>query len=71
MDFVLEDGAGRLVGIEVKSSATIDAKDLRGLRALADLTGDRFQRGVVLYTGSAVVPFAKNLHAVPIHHLWQ
>ena len=63
VDFVLENPAGQLVGIEVKSAKTIQAKDFRGLKALADLTGDRFQGGFVLNTGSTIVPFAKNLHA--------
>ncbi len=71
VDFVLEDSAGRLVGIEMKSAATIGAKDFRGLKVLAELTGNRFQRGFILYTGHTVVPFAKNLQAVPVNHLWE
>lgn len=70
VDLVLEDGAGRLVGIEVKASATVDKHDLAGLKALAELTGDRFVRGVVLYTGSDVVPFGKTLYALPLAQLW-
>jgi hypothetical protein len=27
-------------------------------------------RGVILYTGAEVIPFANNLHGVPITHLW-
>jgi len=44
---------------------------LNGLRALTGLTGRRFHRGFVLYTGSASVSFASNLHAVPISALWE
>lgn len=70
VDFVLEDEAGKLVGIEVKASATVTAKDLRGLYALAELTGKRFRNGVILYTGHETVSFSAQLHAMPISALW-
>jgi len=38
--------------------------------ALAERAGDRFVRGVLLYAGDARVPFAANLHAMPISALW-
>jgi hypothetical protein len=44
--------------------------DFRGLNELARLAGRRFRSGVVLYLGRRVVPFAKNLHAVPMAALW-
>ena len=70
VDVVLEDAAERLVGVEVNAAATAGARDFRSLRALAEASGDRFQRGVVLYTGGTAVPFGKNLHALPINSLW-
>ncbi len=70
VDVVLEDAASRLVGVEVKASSTIDSGDFRGLRVLAEETGKRFLRGVVLYAGDEVVPFGGNLHAIPISALW-
>ena len=70
VDIVLEDRSGRLVGIGVKASATVRTEDLNGLRTLADLTGSRFHRGVVLYTGQDVIPFGAKLHAVPLTALW-
>jgi len=70
VDLVLEERSGRVIGIEVKAGATVAAGDLAGLRALAELAGPRFVRGVLLYTGREVVPFASNLHAVPISALW-
>jgi len=70
VDLLLEDAAGRLVGVEVKASATVTASDFRGLRALAEATGDRFVRGVVLHTGSQTVPFGERLHALPLSALW-
>ncbi len=48
IDIVLEDSAGRLVGIEVKAGATVTEQDFKGLRTFAEATGRHFQRGVVL-----------------------
>jgi predicted AAA+ superfamily ATPase len=70
VDLVLENRAGRIVGIEVKTSASIDAGHFKGLKALADAAGDRFVRGIVLYSGNAAVPFGKNLIALPMPTLW-
>jgi predicted AAA+ superfamily ATPase len=67
---VLEDASGHLLGIEVKATATVEKRDLRGLETLAEAAGSRFVRGIVLYTGDAVVPFGKELRALPISHLW-
>lgn len=70
VDVVLEDRAGRVVGVEVKAAATLSANDVRGLQALATTAGKHWVRGVVLYTGTEVVPFSANLHGVPISRLW-
>lgn len=71
VDLVLERRSGALVGIEVKSAAAVTGVDFKGLRALAQAAGRRFHRGVVLYTGTEVVPFGPRLHAVPIKALWR
>lgn len=71
VDAVLERRDGLLVGIEVKARSTVDGHDFKGLRALAEAAGKKFVRGVVLYTGAKTVPFAANLHAVPINALWE
>jgi predicted AAA+ superfamily ATPase len=70
VDVVLE-GGGRIVGIEVKSSATITADDFKGLRHLAETTGDRFHRGVLLYGGTELLPFGPGMYAIPIPAVWQ
>ena len=70
VDLVLEDRGGRLVGIEVKSTSSLQKRDFRGLQALAETAGRQFVGGVVLYTGAAVVPFGRNLRALPISQLW-
>lgn len=70
VDIVLERDDGKVVGIEVKASATVKAGDFSGLRALAEACGDRFEFGVVLYDSADVVPFGHRLAAAPLSCLW-
>ena len=70
VDFVLEDRAGRVVGIEVKSAGTVTSEDFRGLRTLRELAGKRFVRGIVLHDGRETVRFDPSLMSVPISALW-
>jgi hypothetical protein len=63
VDLVIETGSRALVGIEVKSSATVNAGDFRGLRKLAEACDDNFKLGVVLYDGGKPVPFGDRLVA--------
>jgi len=70
VDVVLEDRAGHVVGIEVKSSASLKADASAGMKDLAESCGDSFVRGVILYLGDEVVPFARQIHAVPLRALW-
>lgn len=71
VDVVLEDPAGKVAGVEIKSSATLGAKDVHSLQLLADTVGKDWLRGVVLYTGAGVVPFSGNIHGVPMSWLWR
>lgn len=70
VDLLLERADGRVVGLEVKASATLQAKDFRGLRNLAETLGEAFHRGIVLYTGKDLLPFGPRLWAVPVAALW-
>ena len=70
VDVVLEDRAGRVAGVEIKAAATLGSNDVRGLQTLADTVGKNWVRGVVLYTGTQVVPFSSNIHGIPINRLW-
>ena len=70
VDFLLEDRAGRLTGIEVKASASVDASDFKGLRHLQDSEPEAFQRGIVLYGGRERVAFSERLVAVPLSWWW-
>lgn len=70
VDLVLESRDGSLVAVEVKAAATVTASDFKGMRSLATLAGSDFRRGVLLYTGDRVAPFAENMSAVPLPALW-
>jgi predicted AAA+ superfamily ATPase len=71
VDAVLENRQGHVVGIEIKASSTVAAGDFRGLRHLAERTGDDFIAGLVFYTGTQTLPFGPRLRAVPVSALWQ
>jgi predicted AAA+ superfamily ATPase len=70
VDYVLEEGAGCIAGIEVKSSHTVTAHDFAGLRCLAEDAGANFASGVILYAGDKVIPFGPHLWAIPIAEMW-
>jgi predicted AAA+ superfamily ATPase len=70
VDLVLEQN-GHVVGVEVRSAQTVTAEDFKGLKALAELAGRRFHRGLVLYLGRQAVAFGPNLQAVPLTALWE
>ena len=71
IDLLLEDAAGRVAGVEVKGSASVQERDVRALQDLAAALGPRFVRGVVLYLGEKVVPFGEKVLAVPLPALWR
>lgn len=70
VDVVIENAAGHLVGVEVKASATVKERDLRGLRKLSALAGDQFKMGILLYDGNETLPLGDNIWAAPIATLW-
>ena len=70
VDIVLERDDGQIIGIEVKASATVQSDDFAGIHRLADICGNNFAFGAVLYDGNVVVPFGHHLVAAPISCLW-
>jgi hypothetical protein len=58
VDLILEDAAGRVVGVEIKASTMVTADDFRGLDTLRDLARKRFhrRRSVLGPSGSAFRP---------------
>ncbi len=71
VNIVLEDAAGRLVGMEIKASSSVGRKDFSGLDALSEDLGSRFVRGIVLYSGDQAVSFTDHYVALPVSALWQ
>ena len=71
VDLVIERAGGAVAGLEVKASSTVRGRDFRGLRKLANGTGDRFAAGVVLFDGETSARFGERLYAVPIRRLWE
>lgn len=70
VDFILENRLGKLTGIEVKASSSIDGKDFKALRHLKETEPQSFQRGIILYAGREVVAFDADLFAVPLSMWW-
>jgi len=71
VDFILENRGGQIVAIEVKSSTGVDSKDLKGLIELREALGERFIRGIVIYTGQEIIPLGTKLQAMPVQALWR
>lgn len=71
VDILVEGPGGRIAGVEVKASATVEAKDFRGLRKLREATGNKFAAGVLMYDGPTCIGFGERLFAVPATQLWQ
>ena len=70
VDFIVADERGAMVAIEVKASATVYSSDFKGIRKVKNTVGADLKLGVVLYDGSAIVPFGDRLFATPISCLW-
>ena len=73
VDLVVEDGRdGSIVGIEVKASTRVHARDRRGLQKLKETLGKRFRAGVIFHTGVHSVRYDsdKRIIALPVDRLW-
>jgi predicted AAA+ superfamily ATPase len=71
VDLVLEDTRGRIIGIEVKSAATLRPKDFSGLRKLEEAAGSKFVQGILLHDHDRVTPYSEKIRAAPVSLLWQ
>lgn len=70
VDLVLEAADGRVVGVEVKTGATVRAEDLRGLRLLQQRLGREFAAGIVLCTAAESRHLGGRLWTLPVSALW-
>ena len=65
IDFVVENGLGETLGIEVKAGA-VGPEDFRHLKWFAsNLVKEKFVR-IVLYAGDQILSFGPNFHAIPL-----
>jgi hypothetical protein len=70
VDVVAELPGGRLLGLEIKATASPKATDARHLRWLRAEQPERFVAGVVLHTGPDVIAIDDDIFAVPICAFW-
>jgi len=70
VDFVLDDRGVAVMGFHVKAAPTVIDEDLDGLRHLAELAGESFGGGFLLYLGEELLPLGRKLWAVPVSALW-
>ena len=70
VDLVMTRGR-KTWGIEVKAGGSVAAADAAGLRRLSEQCGKDFAGGMVLYTGSHVLPMEdERIFMVPFSRLW-
>lgn len=69
VDIILENNQGLCVGIEVKLSSSVSEKNIAGLKFLKETLKTNFIKGIVIYTGQEIIPFDKDIFAVPVSAL--
>ena len=71
IDILIESGR-RLVGIEIKAAATVDARDFRHLHWFASEGPGRKTQfaGLVFYLGAEKLTLGTGLFALPVSSLW-
>ena len=69
VDIVIERDH-KVAGVEVKSSATVNSSDFKGLRKLKTTVGKHFACGVILYNGDTSIGFGDGFYAIPLSTLW-
>jgi hypothetical protein len=72
IDLVIERDDGKVIGVEVKTSMSVNPADFSVLAIFAEFAGDRCHCGVLFYSGDKILPFRINgtvFHALPISSL--
>ena len=70
-DLIIELSNGKIIAIEIKAASAFKKSDFLGMKTLRNLLDNRFHCGIVLYTGTEVLPFGEKLYAAPISSIWQ
>ncbi|MCU0577080.1 MAG: ATP-binding protein [Desulfobacterota bacterium] len=70
VDVLLETPFG-VVGMEIKNRPQVAPQDVTALRDVAHALGNRWRGGMVIYTGTSIMPLAApDIWAVPSHRLF-
>jgi uncharacterized protein len=69
-DIVLERPSGEIIGIQVRASATVRARDSKGLAYLRQRRAGGLLAGVVLHAGDQVLAFGERLWALALQAMW-
>ena len=70
VDVIAELAGGRIVGVEIKASASVGHSDAGHLSWLDETMQERFAGGVVLHTGRDTFELGDRILAAPISTLW-
>ena len=74
VDIVIEKDDGKVIGVEVKASASVGRDDFKGLHELSLYAGNRFDKGVLFYSGDQLLPIKfkdRTFYAVPVSLILQ
>jgi hypothetical protein len=71
IDFLVEDGEGALLGVEVKAGSVVRPDDFRHLSWFRDRLAPGPFTGIVLHTGPSTARFGNALFAVPMAALFE
>jgi predicted AAA+ superfamily ATPase len=70
IDLIAELSGGRVLAIEIKSTAEPNRDDARHLEWLRAALGERFVAGAVLHTGPGLFRLGEQITAVPLAAIW-
>ncbi|MCL1865007.1 MAG: ATP-binding protein [Spirochaetes bacterium] len=71
VDFVIEKPNGDAIAIEVKLDGTINERDWANMTVLSNTLGERFIKGIIIYTGTELMQVGRNIWAIPVNFLWE
>ena len=70
VDLIIEIGASKIIGVEIKSTSSPTSKDAQHLKWLKENLGKDFIAGIVLHTGPQIYELGDGIIAAPICTLW-
>jgi len=66
IDLIIQNRSGDIIAIEIKSSSSLTEDSFKHLKTFQKKYPTGFKAGYVLYNGAKILPFGKNLWAIPI-----